>query len=72
MSLSRCVICGRMTEPKIVVGGHAIGPKCAKRLGLNYDNALRFRPMIQQKAAEFESLTPDLFGCVENDTIEKF
>lgn len=63
--MKRCVICGRlMDKAKISIGGYDVGPKCAKRLGLTYDNKLRFKPMILQKAAEFENLTPGLFDDV--------
>jgi len=60
--MQRCVICGRLVDkPKLSIGGHAIGAKCAKKLGLTYDNRLKFKPMILQKAAEFENKTPDFF-----------
>lgn len=29
-----CVMCGRPTEPFVMVGVMAVGPKCAKRAGL--------------------------------------
>lgn len=30
----RCAICGRPTEPAVMIGNEAIGPKCARRTGL--------------------------------------
>lgn len=29
-----CVMCGRPTEPFVMIGQSAIGPKCAKRAGM--------------------------------------
>ncbi len=29
-----CVMCGRLTEPFVMIGTMAVGPKCAKRAGM--------------------------------------
>ena len=31
---SVCALCGRLTEPAVLIGNEAIGPKCAARAGL--------------------------------------
>ena len=30
----RCVLCGRTTKPAVMLGTHAVGPRCAKKAGL--------------------------------------
>lgn len=30
----RCAFCGKPTEPYVLIGSEAVGPKCAKRAGL--------------------------------------
>ena len=30
----RCAMCGRPTEPAVMIGTQAVGPKCARRAGL--------------------------------------
>ena len=34
MSRWTCLYCGRPTAPHLSIGGMAIGPRCAKRMGL--------------------------------------
>lgn len=29
----RCAMCGRPTEPAVMIGSEAVGPKCARRAG---------------------------------------
>lgn len=29
-----CVLCGHPTKPAVMLGNHAVGPKCARRAGL--------------------------------------
>lgn len=29
-----CALCGRPTEPAVMIGNEAIGPKCARKSGL--------------------------------------
>jgi hypothetical protein len=29
----RCVMCGRQTDPSVMIGNEAVGPKCARRAG---------------------------------------
>ncbi|WP_275272313.1 hypothetical protein [Limnobacter sp. P1] len=31
----RCAFCGKLTVPFVMIGTEAVGPKCAKRAGLN-------------------------------------
>ena len=31
---SRCAICGRPTEPAVMIGSEAVGPRCARKAGL--------------------------------------
>lgn len=31
---ARCAMCGRPTEPAVMIGAEAIGPTCARRAGL--------------------------------------
>lgn len=30
----RCILCGRPTQPAVLLAGNAVGPKCAARAGL--------------------------------------
>ena len=30
----RCVLCGRATQPAVMLADKAVGPKCAKKAGL--------------------------------------
>lgn len=30
----RCVLCGRTTQPAVMLADKAVGPKCAKKAGL--------------------------------------
>lgn len=32
---TRCAICGKPTQPAVMIGSEAVGPKCAKRAGLS-------------------------------------
>lgn len=31
----KCAMCGKPTQPFVMIGSEAIGPKCAKRAGMN-------------------------------------
>lgn len=60
-----CVMCGRATEPFVMVGAMAVGPKCAQRAGLTPAKApkghrLQFVRLPKGKR-EAMPMTRDLF-----------
>lgn len=65
----RCAYCGRPTDPFVMLGREAIGPKCAQRMGLTprkapKGSALKFvarRPPVKRP------VNLDLFDDHEND-----
>ncbi len=66
--MMRCCICGRPTHPYLMIGAEAVGPSCAKRLGLSRKalpkgSKVRFvKPAApREKAPE----TLDLFAYLE-------
>jgi len=34
-----CVLCGRPTQPAVMIGAEAVGPKCARRAGFTAGKA---------------------------------
>ena len=68
MSRLVCAMCGRPMAPFCLLGGMAIGPKCAQRAGLTPAKARKNRDVVFVKRAPpvkgpqnlelFEGLTP--------------
>lgn len=65
--LQKCIICGRPTRPHLMIGAHAVGPKCAKRLGLTVANVSLRGSVILATTKAADLLTPDLFGEMGNE-----
>lgn len=54
-----CALCGRDTEPAVMIGNRAIGPKCAAKAGL-----LPVKPSkhkAKKQSAQSDGDTLDLF-----------
>ena len=51
MTRLTCLYCGRETKPFLTIGSQAIGPKCAKRMGLTRQ-ATRKNPRIKWHARQ--------------------
>lgn len=47
-----CVMCGRATEPTVMVGGMAVGPKCAAKAGLLPHNPRRKAFKFQRESSK--------------------
>lgn len=61
-----CALCGRPTEPAILIGNEAIGLTCAKNTGLmgvkpTKSNRLRQAPKRSASARGRRAVTLDLF-----------
>lgn len=48
-----------------MIGAHAVGPKCAKRLGLTVANVALRGSMLLSTTRSADILTPDLFDSVD-------
>ena len=68
--IAKCAMCGRPTEPYAWIGAEALGPKCARKIGivpsssLPKGSAVRFSKKAK-KAAERVPETMDLFEELE-------
>lgn len=59
----RCVFCNRPTEPFVMIGSEAVGPKCAKKQGLMPDkiqSSPRIR-FLKYRPSKPDSQNLDLF-----------
>lgn len=61
-----CALCGRPTEPAVLIGNEAIGPTCAKNTGLmgvkvTKSNRLRLVPRKNPGERRRRAGTMDLF-----------
>lgn len=66
---SRCALCGRLTEPAVMIGPMAVGPRCARKANLmpakmpKGANVRFLKAKRSPRAKEPETL--DLFAEVE-------
>jgi hypothetical protein len=59
-----CALCGRPTEPAVMIGNEAIGPKCARKsglMGVKIRAAGRVRILGRRTVKEEGPQTMDLF-----------
>lgn len=63
----KCILCGRPTEPAVLLAGKAVGPKCAARAGL-LERAKKGRGQLllvaRRRERTPEAQTLDLFAEV--------
>ena len=67
---SICALCGRATEPAVMIGQEAIGPKCARRAGLLGSKAPkggRVRVLGRRPARSDGPQTMDLFAGLDGE-----
>jgi len=57
-----CALCGRLTEPAVMIGNQAIGPTCAKKANLLQKKPRKgSRVVIFKRVKEEGPMTMDLF-----------
>lgn len=63
----RCAFCGKLTVPFVMIGTEAVGPKCAKRAGLNRKTMAGTKVQFVQpmKGVRQESQNLSLFDDIE-------
>jgi hypothetical protein len=59
-----CLLCGRATVPAVTLGDRAIGPRCAKRMGLTQQAAKR-NPRIR-----FHNTRPEPANVAQGELFE--
>jgi hypothetical protein len=65
-----CAMCGRPTQPFVMIGREAIGPKCAKKAGLTPAKTPKGSRLIFPKirpVREDVPTTGDLFEGMDDD-----
>ena len=61
-----CAICGRPTMPFVMIGREAVGPKCARKVGLVPSKALKGSRLRFSKARPPAAPIPQNLDLFEN------